>query len=615
MPRNAISSISSQAVDQAARGLQKEALKQCLDFLRPSGQQLWVFVHLRSIALRRDGRCSIWRQLGVNGSAKAAQVEEALKLQYKLDPDRRTYNELLIAGGYRENFKQVSFGFGDASTDADIMFSEREVAAATFGYSFIDLKSAKNPKDVDDRRRRELAEARLSIGLNEKVREVFNLSSSELGNPLRALPDEVRYALQILMVWSNSLGWRYIETYHSRTRFDALTGLVITVCSRDERLGEKGVRGIQRLLESRDAELADLAKKKTQLLPRNWRGSQASLTEKFESRLTIFHDGHRLWDGRDVFHVLNRVRRILFAATFEGAPESYSLIFGHPGFISRPKELELARSFDLEKIREHRELCEGALDALNVVDVLGEPRSGASQMSIIPIRFPVWAKRWEDSEQAFGSSMEALSSVHQQMVVVGLMCRNVLMVYKGGELVCVFNGVWREVLPWWAVAEHLGIPRQIADNPRIGEIYRLLLRIAYGPFPRSVIVGFAVSIEAFRRLEGEMEPFGKDYKDWPALDDGSSIEPILMRATKADGAIIAYIDDETRLNVRSRARITSRVASGAVARASGTGDATAGAIARQGSEIVSMKVSRDGGMKVRWNGKNPMHVAIPMESD
>ena len=68
-----------------------------------------------------------------------------------------------------------------------------------------------------------------------------------------------------------------------------------------------------------------------------------------------------------------------------------------------------------------------------------------------------------------------------------------------------------------------------------------------------------------------------------------------MRATRTDGALLSY-DDAGKLNFRSSVRVT------------GTGDLTAQALAERGSGIISFKVSRDGGMKVRWNGLSPVKV-------
>jgi hypothetical protein len=601
------------SVDRAARTFQSHVLTECAKALRRCESEFWIFVHLRSIALKRDGRVSGWTTVGYRPTVyEETQVDNALVSQYRLEPNLRTYNELLISRDQGSGIQRVSFSFGRHAQRADIHFDDLAIAAATQNLTFTRICNNKSGK-INEQSRKKLAECRLSLGLDEVVQSKFNLSVYQPANRLKALPDEVRYSLQVLMLWSNTLKWKYIETFHSPTRFDALSGLVITVASRERKLDQDSIRLIDGIFQKRHDEIDRVVAKKTDLLPRL---ATRPLPGNLDTRLSIRSPrDERLWDGRDVFHVIEHIRNQLFPTTFEGVPESYCFILGHPGFIARPKELEGSAFITVENIRQYRERCEGALDTLNVIDVLGQPQKRVSKFCLVPIALPVWAKNWEDAEQAFGSSLEVLSFVHRDMIVIGLMCRNVIMVYKDGELVCVFNGAWHEVLPWTVMAKKLGIPPELASQSRITQIYRLLTRIAYGPLPRSVIVGYASNRKAFERFRSAIHPFGEDFGKWPPLEPEDPVEPVLMRATKTDGAIFAYTETDKSLFLLGRARVISEQPKAAKRKAaSGTGDATAQAMASKGNGIVSIKVSRDGGLKVRWNGNGPVKGAEPIEN-
>lgn len=605
------------SLEHDALELQKQILTDCVKALRPSESVFWVFVHIRSIALTKEGRSTKWNVVNKKPNAfEMKWIPKALNLQYLLEPELRTYNELLISESQKARSRRigVSFGFGNDIDGVDIVFSDEEIKAATQGLNLSKIADSTG-NNVDANKRRELAEARLSLGLNERVRSKFSLSAVQLQNPVRALAEEVRYALQILMLWNQTLRWSYIETYHSRKRFDALSGLVVTVCSRNRKLTQQEEHNIIEIIREGEEELDNIVEQKTKLFPRPKDNTAASLPDSLEERLTIHTPRDtNLWEGRDIFQVIEIIRNNLFASTFEGVPESYSFIFGHPGFIARPSGLIVSRFIHLDQVKQNREFCEGALDTLNVVDVLGHPPRKSSnltpsKLSLVPIDFPVWAKRWEDTEQAFGSSLELLSSVHREMIIIGMMCRNVIMVYKGGELVCVFNGAWQGIRPWSSIAKSLKIPAGLANQPRLKEIYNLLARIAFGPLPRSVIVGFVEDLNAYERFRGEIQPFSGDFGNWPLLDPELSVESLLMKATKTDGAILAYMDENNKLFLQSRARVTSQITATGGA-TSGTGDATAQGMAKEGSGIVTMKVSRDGGMKIRWDGRGPEKAAI-----
>src|SRR5438128_47934 len=105
---------TASSVERAARGFQKQVRDECADALRSCDSDFWIFVHLRSIALRKDGRSSDWKTVGYRPTAEeTARVNEALVSQYTLEPYLRTYNELLISRGPGSGIQRVSFGFGD----------------------------------------------------------------------------------------------------------------------------------------------------------------------------------------------------------------------------------------------------------------------------------------------------------------------------------------------------------------------------------------------------------------------------------------------------------------------------------------------------------------------
>lgn len=609
-----------QDAESEAHALQKRVLDRCVTDLRKWSTQFWVFVHMRSIALTVQGRKSMWKGVGEACTPdEDALIDLSLEIQYKIEPDLRTYNELLISHGRREPFQRVSFSFGDMTetgnvdTGTDVIhFDKRVIADVTENLTFTNLLEP-NTDEVTNEKRIKLAQDRLSLGLDSNIRDKFNLGFTQSENPLRALPDEVRYSLQILMLWSNTLKWKYIETHHSPTQFDALSGLVITVCSCHEQLTSLEVAKLEKILKDADDKLDDIVRMKTSLLPRNIapnnRFSQPTdaLVERLFSRTPKFFT---LWDGRDAFYFIELLRRDLFAATFEGTPESYSFIFGHPGFIARPVESHAA-DIKLKDIRQHREKCEGALDRLNVIDVLGKPSRNVSEIPLVPIAFPVWARKWDDTEQALGAALEKLSSVHREMIVVGMICRNVITVFKDGELVCSFDGAWKEIRSWKEVVEDekLNIPDDLAEHRRLMETYRILTKIAYGPLSRSIIIGYA-------RTEEDMHNFLSEYTQgvdentaaWLKIGAADVLEPNLMSASKTDGAILMWSDADGALHMRSRVRVMSSEDDNAAvgSNSGGTGTATARSMAKEGNGILSMKVSRDGGMRIWWNGQGPI---------
>jgi hypothetical protein len=617
------SSQSIISVEQSALSLQKRVLEKCVAALKGWNTQFWVFVHLRSIALTELGRRSEWKRVGEPCvEDEDALMAQALDIQYKLEPGLRTYNELLISRGSREAFQRVSFSFGsqnneNISSTSDVIHLNQDcIVSVTDGLTFPELWD-KSVGTLDNKKQIKLAQDRLALSLNTNVRNKFNFGLESSDNPLQALPDEIRYSLQVLMLWSNTLKWRFIETHHSPTQFDALSGLVITVCSCSHPLTDNEITSIRHILQAEDKELDVLVRRKAKLLPRNLADESrlSRPTPQLERRLfsqTANFD--TLWEGRDAFYFIEVLRRDLFASTFEGTPESYSFIFGHPGFIARPEELQ-GQQIKLSEIKLYREWCEGALDRLNVIDVLGNPHEEISETIIVPTAFPVWASQWDDTEQALGSALEKLSSVHQEMIIVGMICRNVIIVFKAGELICSFDGSWKEIRPWYDVvnSENFDIPAELADQFWIKEIYRILTRIAYGPLSRSIIVGYAQTEENMRHFEeANTQNVSLNGAGWHLFKAADKLESYLMRATKTDGAILVYAGANNALYVRNRVRVVAQ-GSNNQSVSGGTGTVTAQAMAKEGNGILSMKVSRDGGMKIWWNGRDPIIIGIPVE--
>lgn len=602
---------SAATVESKARSLQGRILTRVLNTLR-NGEDgnFWVFVHLRSIALRKEGRRSIWeRSTQKLNRVEQSRVSHAYHAQYRIEPDLRTYNELLITRDQSLRYQLVRFGFGGGTDQMEINFDVDEIRKTTSGLRFSQLASRRSSLLVKPSARETLADYRLSLGLGEQIRDIFGLSRRGRENPLGSRPEEVRYALQILMLWSNSFGWKTIETHHSRSSFDALSGLVITVCSDGRALSSGEAEKIRTLLEESEEELDTLVHRKINAAHDS--GGPSLLSPSLRERLSIVTTRERkLWHGQDVFAVIEAIRTRLFASTFEGVPESFAFIFGHPGFIARPSEMEHHVRIPLDRIREHRELCSGALDTLNIADLLGQPES-RSRIALVPIRFPRWAKQWEDAEQALTAALESLSRVHRDLIVVGVVCRNALLVYRSGEMLAVFDGAWREVLSLGVISKRLQIPTTTSSHPRLLETFRLLTRIAFGPAPRSIIVAFTVDRAKHDRLLGMSQPFGEDFSRWPPLDTSTALESQLMRASRADGAILIHADPRGLVSMTSKVRLVTPVTSGSEP-TSGTGDATAQSIASQGSGVVSMKVSRDGGIKVRWEGRGPQAGSQPM---
>jgi hypothetical protein len=610
---------NTEILQEKALNIQKRLLNTCVKILEKSGSEFFIFVHLRSIVMASKGRHTIYDVVCAETPDHIReQIKRCLEIQYEIEPSFRTYNELIVRKKGHKSSPNICFSFGDNIEFGDIHFNREQVINATNNFSFLEIK-LEETNSIDISRKSDLAKARLSIGLNIKVQEQFGLELSDSKIPSFTLPDEIRYSIQVLMLWSNTMQWRYIETHHSQNSFDSLSNSVITVCSSTRKLNPDETKKIIKALKEEELSLQKLVREKTELLPENDKAT-CMPSKHIQQELTVRASDERYWQGRDAFFVIDHIREQLFASTHEGVAETYAFIFGHPGFIARPEDLKNGL-MKLSSIKHNREFCEGLLDRLNVVDIFGDPQCKLEELCFTPIDFPLYAKNLIDSQQAHGSFMERLSLAHYEMIAVGLVCRNIMMVYKSGRLICVFNGTWNDVKSLSVVAQELGIPEEVAKNPRFLEIYGILTRLALGPCSRSVIVAYSDIIDAFEKIPSdELHPFGKSFGEWATLSPQDSIEPNLMRASKTDGAILIYPDSSGNFKMKSRVRViikdqssSSNSTDGSESQpiTSGTGDATAQSIAKEWKGFVTMKVSQDGGMKVRWQDYGPESVSIP----
>jgi hypothetical protein len=129
------------------------------------------------------------------------------------------------------------------------------------------------------------------------------------------------------------------------------------------------------------------------------------------------------------------------------------------------------------------------------------------------------------------------------MIVVGVVCKDVMMIYKTGVLICVFNGSWKYIKPWKSMLEELikskDIREEILNNhERLAKIYLVLVRLAFGSKPRSVILAYDTKPCDNQPFSDSMKPFAREFQEWSVLSPDNSIEENLIRASKTDGAIV-----------------------------------------------------------------------------
>lgn len=613
---------SSTLIDEAqmeAFRFQESILKSCIDILRASASPFWIFVHLRSIAIKDAGRNSMYGRTDQLLPQDIEDIDFSLKVQYMLEREFRTYNELLISSSENTGgLKKLAFCFNSDDSlpefhSQKINFSQEVIEDVTEGKTFVRIADiVEDVISIRNTDRKELAQSRLSLGLNKEIRKFFRLEDSEQ-NLLKASPEEVSYSLQILMLWSNSYKWKYIYTFHSKTKFDALSGLVLTVASPSAILSEELVKKLQDTLFHSEAKVEEIARNKQKAINQHYRhvfritsdairkvfSRTYDNLDNFLEKLSIVTCPTKFGDQLDGIDVVLNLQILLscFSSTFEGRSESYSFILGHPGFIARPFEIEMYPKIKFSERPQYRELCEGGLDRLNIVDVLDCPLDDKDDCYITPVAYPSWARYGKDSEQEFGFSLSNLSAVHREMIVVGIVCRNIAMIFKSGNLIAVFDGVWREIMTWEKIIAKLGIPDSFVNHPWLDYIYNMLVCIAYGPSPRSIILGYVTGEKSVKAIYDCCEPIISDSKEW-CITDIEELKDVLFMATKTDGAILVNTKTENELFVTYKQRVT--LSRESLKEVTGTGDATAQSMANQIDGMISFKVSRDGGIKVRW---------------
>ena len=618
-----INSIQEQnkKIENAAFSLQKEILDRVFKSLENDFEDLWLFVHLRSIAVTKKGRTSAFRAVKCENEMKKI-IEDSLEFQYQIERGLRTYNELLTSTSTAEsrhgNLRKLAFCFGGEVVttlpgvdEKVIHFDDKTIEELTNGETFNSLMADKNSSKI-----REIGLSRQGLGLKKKIRNHFNLEKDE-DNFLRALPDEVRYSLQVLMLWSKTCNWKYIYTFHSTTKFDALSGLVFTIASKNKELNEEAVNSIENTLRSFEHQVEDLGRKKFAMIEKYFRETsliptaqkvgedykQYKVNNLFSKlAINISIEDYTEINGFVTYNILG-VLLALFTSTFESNPESYTFILGHPGFIARPYEIESNPKISFADIGKYREFCEGGIDRLNIVDLFDEAKVELKNCYITPVAFPVWSRYGTDYEQEYMFSLSVLSSVHREMIVVGISCRNIATIFKAGELILTFNGRWQEILSWEEISNHLELPTDLLENKWIKQIYQTLINIAYGNCPRSIILTYTLNTESRDTLAEMSQTIGHDKEELNhfrrEITNFEDFKNVIFPATKTDGAILIYEDENLEVIYKQRVTVDDQNS----ANSTGTGDSTASAIADKLKEILAFKVSQDGGLKVNWSNK------------
>jgi hypothetical protein len=511
--------------------IQREILAECLEIFTNQDDEFLVFVHVRNIAFIETGRNTIF---GSNVECRSNDIARYLSIQHEIDPSLRTYNELIVCDQKCGENLGACFSFGD-DTDGGIHFRNDQIQDAIGDYSFDSI--------ADQIPLRELRFSRLSIGINKEIGDKFNIELLDKKNLFLSVAEEIRYSIQILMLWSKTMNWKYIETHHSKSSFDSLSSLVITVCSPHRKLKQQESQKIHDIITRRELNLVRKMASKRDMFPKSH--VRLPHSHPLATDLNVEAPGHgdKIWEGTHVFGTLDYIKNLLFSVTYEGVAESYSLIFGHPGFIARPHHLSKYKPQRLSSIRNNRELSSGLLDRLNIVDVFGMGADSNVNLNFIPIEFPLQTKCLVDFQQSYELSLAQLSRFHDQMIVVGVVCKDVMMIYKTGVLICVFNGSWKYIKPWKSMLEELikskDIREEILNNhERLAKIYLVLVRLAFGSKPRSVILAYDTKPCDNQPFSDSMKPFAREFQEWSVLSPDNSIEENLIRASKTDGAIV-----------------------------------------------------------------------------
>jgi hypothetical protein len=562
-----------------------------------------VFVHLRTFSLSR-GRATA---LECRTTKNQKLAEKCLEAQYRVAPALRTYNELIHYSPHNAKgavqLKTATFVFGDElSNDVEVIrFPAKLVSDATGG---LDLRTFCGSGDFSELQL-ELLQRRPAIGLSRKLRDLF-FTSQQPSEAIRF--NEVRHAMQVLMLWHRTMGWRQITTCHARSSFDSLSGIVVTLCGErtpSPHFIDAVETHVTRSIKAWQEDLFGHIEKSRSLI-RPTISPQDNIPELSRACATRF-ETREVLSGDVVVRQLGRIRRVFHSATFEGEPESFSFILAHPGFVARSmdgRKSESWQSVRFEEAGKSRELTAGAMERLNVIDVFGAAKTLARGFDpdIIPLQYPRWAIRYDDPAQAEMFSLAELSKLHSLSIVVGVFAKDRTVVFRQGVPIALFDGAWKSLKVPRIARAVLEWPERPLDLLR--SALKVLQLIAYGPRPRSVLLGAIQSIESLKREGLVVGGFGtKDgAQRWGVVRTYGALAETILRASQTDGAILLWpSEDNAAVVVESRYRVSgspkSRLRGGGLRVSSGTGDKTASDLAMAGA--LSVKVSSDGGLKLR----------------
>lgn len=599
-------------------GQDEFAKKLAKTILTDDDSDTYVFLHHKSLVYQK-GSYSTWCKGKANCFKNTAKVKNALRKQHVISPDLRTFNELLIAkkaSGANGSVRHVSFSFGETNTedgsraDEHVSFSEKDVSEAIGKLTFTrNLEKREVQKELE--RRRE------AIGLDFNALDIFNIGKN---SPLRVSASEVRNSLQILMLWSRTFKWNFIHTFHLPDQFNLNSSYVVTICTSTELNIKAITKQILEIVNEFKKQIDDYniqrVAKLSKVSLKELKQTDSVHIDGLADALRIGnHRGRDLWSGVDAFFTIDWLRKKYFFQQFEGVPESFCFILGHPGLIERPLTRSnpfLQKSSKLGDLRHSREFFSGALDVLTIVDIFSEKsleEESLAKLDVYSSIIPQWARTNLDNEQELPITLSRLSQVYEDTIVIGIECKNKMLAFRKGELVCMFDGSWsrvktyedifikmREETPATLLPEPLS--RMIPDKRAyLSKTVDILQKIAYGPNPRSIILGFDLhpeidsfkkSRDIFKYLQGNTEIICSDLQHF---------ERTLYQATKSDGAIIiTYVNNQ--LIFRNQVRITLD----SDGDASGTGQATAKSLGGSGQNYISFKVSQDGGLKIYYKG-------------
>jgi hypothetical protein len=228
---------------QKVKELHQDILKNCVDFLKSTTSsegllERWVFVFIRSAAIPKTGKKSEFEKIST-GKQQRESIEKYLDVQYQISPELRTYNELLVNRGSNKGRRiGLSFSFDGSEPleeQGDIHFDNKQIEEAVSCLNFDCFEIIDKVDEENDNKSnyylkdnksnyqkiKKLNKRRESISLTKEIRENFwsseesitdkedSFSNLELEENISkfSLPDELRYAIQVLMLWSRSMNW------------------------------------------------------------------------------------------------------------------------------------------------------------------------------------------------------------------------------------------------------------------------------------------------------------------------------------------------------------------------------------------------------------------------